>query len=78
MAWPTTKNPRKNFVTVRLTDAEAADLDWLIGATNAKDRSAALRTSFERVVKVERARAAKKARSRSGTHAPIMDGDDDE
>ena len=59
MAWPTTNEPRTNFVTVRLTDAEHADLLWLQGRVGAKDRSAALRQSMERVVKAERKREAK-------------------
>ena len=59
MAWPTTSNPRKNFVTLRLTDDEAADIDWLQGITNARDRSAAVRQSVARVVAAERRRAKK-------------------
>lgn len=61
MAWPTTDEPRTNFVTIRLTDAEHADLLWLQGVMNVKDRSAAVRNSLDRVVAAER-RREKKAR----------------
>ena len=70
MAWPTTNEPRTNFVTLRLTDAEAADLDWLIGQTGAKDRSAALRNALGRVVAAER-RRAKKTRHHGGAADPV-------
>lgn len=72
MAWPTTKAPRKNFVTLRLTDDEAADLDWLQGVLNKKDRSATVRDSLTRVVAVERRRAAK-TRKASGTHEDLTE-----
>ena len=32
MAWPTTKNPRTAFVTLRMTTEEAASLDKVIQA----------------------------------------------
>lgn len=59
MAWPTTDDPRTKFVTVRFTEDESADIDWLIQQTNAKDRSAAVRQCVDRVVSAERRRAAK-------------------
>lgn len=59
MAWPTTDEPRENFTTVRWTDAEMADIDWLQAVTNAKDRSAAVRQAVDRVVAAERKRTAK-------------------
>lgn len=65
MAWPTTDDPRTEFVTVRFTVAEAADVNWLIQRTNARDRSAAVRQCVDRVVAAER-RAAKKARHKGG------------
>lgn len=65
MAWPTTNEPRTNFVTVRFTDAEAADIAWLMGVVNAKDRSSAVRQCVDRVVAAERKRAAKQRK----THA---------
>jgi hypothetical protein len=55
MAWPTTSNPRTNFVTVRFTDDEAADLD-LLGSS----RSESIRDAVARVVAAEKRRLAKK------------------
>jgi hypothetical protein len=63
MSWPTTNDPRTEFVTVRFTASEAADIDWLIGYTNAKNRSAAVRSAVDRVVHAERKRAAKQRRA---------------
>lgn len=65
MAWPTTDDPRTKFVTVRFTEAEAADIDWLQGVVNAKDRSAAVRNAVDRVVAAER-RREKRASHRGG------------
>lgn len=65
MSWPTTNEPRTNFVTVRFTDAEAADIAWLMGRVNAKDRSSAVRQCVDRVVAAERKRE-KKTRHRGG------------
>jgi len=59
MAWPTTNDPKTNFVTVRFTDDEMADLLWLQGRMNAKDRSAAVRQCVDRVNAAERKRAKK-------------------
>lgn len=47
MAWPTTSNPRTEFVTMRLTQDEAADLDALVKKTGARSRSAALRHALK-------------------------------
>lgn len=41
-------------MTLRLTDDEAADLDWLLGVTGAKDRSAGVRHALSRVVAAEK------------------------
>ncbi len=54
MAWPTTQDPRTEFVTVRFTAQEAADIDWLTGHTNAKSRSVAVRDAVDRVIAAER------------------------
>lgn len=59
MSWPTTNDPRTEFVTMRFTVSEAADIDWLIGHMNAKSRSAAVRDCVDRVVAVEKKRAKK-------------------
>lgn len=63
MAWPTTDEPRENFVTVRFTDAEAADIAWLMGVSNTKSRSAVVRQCVDRVVAAERKRARKAKKS---------------
>jgi hypothetical protein len=65
MSWPTTNDPRTEFVTVRFTKAEHADLLWLQGVLNTKDRSATLRNCADRVVAAER-RRARKAAAKSG------------
>lgn len=59
MAWPTTNDPRTEFVTVRFTADEAADLAWLTGRVNAKNRSAAVRQCVDRVVAAEKKRDKK-------------------
>lgn len=59
MAWPRTKDPRTEFVTVRFTADEAADILWLMGQTNARNRSTAVRDCVDRVVAAERKRAAR-------------------
>lgn len=59
MSWPTTNDPRTEFVTVRFTVAEAADIAWLMGQTNSKNRSTAVRDCVDRVVAAERKRAAR-------------------
>lgn len=71
MAWPTTNDPRTEFVTVRFTVSEAADIDWLRGHTNAKSRSAAVRGAVDRVIAAERKRE-KKAR-KAHAHDVIAD-----
>ena len=65
MAWPTTDDPRSEFVTVRFTKAEAADIDWLRGRVNAKDRSKAVRGAVDRVVAAERRRKAREKTDRT-------------
>lgn len=59
MSWPTTDDPRTEFVTIRLTVAEAADVDWLRSQTNSKSRSGAVRNALDRVIAAERKRAAR-------------------
>ena len=49
MAWPTSSNPRTEFVTLRLTADEAADLDGYAGARGLS-RSAAVRQALARVL----------------------------
>ncbi len=63
MAWPTTSDPRTEFVTLRFTVSEAADIDWLQAQTGTKSRSAAVRNAVGRVVAAERKRAKKQKHS---------------
>lgn len=65
MSWPTTDDPRTEFVTVRFTTDEAADIAWLQGVVNAKNRSAAVRQCVDRVVAAEKKRAAKSRTERT-------------
>lgn len=59
MTWKRTDEPRTEFVTVRFSPTEAADLDYLVGRMNAASRSEALRHAVEATVKRERSRAKK-------------------
>lgn len=58
MSWPTTDDPRSEFVTLRLTVAEAAALDTY-AKSKALSRSAAVRDSVIRVINAEDKRARK-------------------
>jgi hypothetical protein len=69
MAWRTTAEPRTEFVTLRLTVAEAADLDTM-AADNSMNRSEAVRWSVNRVVAAEKRKKAKQQ-----TQAEREDGD---
>lgn len=64
MAWPTTKDPRDQFVTLRLTKSEMADLDALASVLGTS-RSGAVRQSVERVIAAEQKRR-QRAKSREG------------
>lgn len=59
MAWPTTDEPRTNFVTIRLTDAENAELLAHTAAEGHKNRSAATRDAVARVIRADARRRAK-------------------
>lgn len=59
MSWPKTDDPRTEFVTLRLTATESADVDWLQSHVNAKSRSSAVRDALDRVIAAERKRAAR-------------------
>lgn len=61
MAWPTTNDPRTVFVTSRLTEAEAADLDWLV-AERGTSRSDVLRSAVDSEVARAKKAAARTAR----------------
>lgn len=54
MAWPTTSEPRTNFLNLRLTDAEAAELDLYVQTTG-QDRSTAARTALFKQIRADMA-----------------------
>lgn len=66
MAWPTTNDPRTEFVTIRLTKSEAADLDALAANHAGGVRSKALRWALDRVVSAEKRKAAKNKQKPTG------------
>lgn len=53
MAWPTTSNPRTEFVTLRLTVDEATDLDAM-AADAGQSRSEAVRGAVEKALVARR------------------------
>lgn len=59
MSWPTTDDPRTEFITLRLTKSEAAELDAHVSACGFKSRSAASRDAIARVIAYERKRRNK-------------------
>lgn len=62
MAWPTTTDPRTEFVTLRLTVSEMGDLD-VYAAARGLNRSAAVRDAVNRVIAAEKRRTSKQKRS---------------
>jgi len=64
MSWPTTDDPRTEFVTLRLTVAEADALDTYARSKHLT-RSAAVRDSVIRVINAEAKRSAKTKTNRS-------------
>lgn len=63
MSWPTTNDPRTEFVTLRLTVSEMADLD-LYASSRGLSRSGAVRDAVSRVIAAEKRREKKqKART---------------
>lgn len=60
MAWPTTQTPRTQFVTLRLTEDEAASLDEA-ARLRGVSRSTIIRDSVTRALKADARKAAKAA-----------------
>lgn len=58
MSWPTTKDPRTEFVTLRLTVAEMADLDSY-ASKRKLPRSKAVREAVSRVIAAEKKRKSR-------------------
>lgn len=58
MAWRTTNDPKTEFVTIRLTASEAAELD-LAAQTAGHSRSAFVRDAVRRVMAAEARKAAR-------------------
>lgn len=73
MAWPTTNDPRTEFVTLRFTVSEAAELDAYAQARGVS-RSQAVRDATGRVIAAERKRA-QRAKRGAGTHKSILEDD---
>lgn len=63
MSWPTTDNPRTEFITLRLTADEARDLDAHVSACGFKSRSAAVRDATDRVIAAEKRRRARQKKA---------------
>lgn len=66
MAWPTTNDPRTEFITLRLTVSEAAELDRYASLRGFRSRSAAVRDATARVIAAE-ARKARRAQQAQKT-----------
>lgn len=63
MAWPTTNDPKTEFVTLRLTVGEMQDLDDAALRADVK-RSAYVRAAVEEKIARDQATAARKRRNR--------------
>lgn len=63
MAWPTTSNPKTEFVTIRLTADEAVSLDGA-ASTAGHSRSAYVRDAVRRVIAADVRKQAKLAGKR--------------
>ena len=66
MAWPTTNDPRTEFVTLRLTKSEAAQLD-VFASRRKLNRSAAVRAAVATMVQLDQRRAAQKNRNQGAS-----------
>lgn len=69
MAWPTTSNPRKEFVTLRLSKEEADDLDNYLVPRYGGNRSAAVRALLREATAKARRKASMKAQPTGGQEA---------
>lgn len=58
MAWPTTDDPKTNFVTIRFTDGESASIDASRHKAH-QTRSAYIRDCVRRVQQAEDRKAAR-------------------
>lgn len=65
MAWPTTSEPRTNFLNLRLTDAEQAELDAYLQMTGL-DRSTAARTAMFKQIRTHTTAVASAATPKKG------------
>ena len=76
MSWPTTTEPRTVFITLRLTEAEADDLD-LYADSRGLNRSSAVRDAVSRVIAAEQRRSTRQ-KHRKGLDSPeeIAEGAD--
>lgn len=72
MAWPTTNDPRTEFVTLRLTKGEMADVDATVQAGNYKNRSDYVRRCVERCMTADAKKAKRQAVSTSAPGAGMV------
>lgn len=72
MAWPTTDEPRDVFVTLRLSEREAALVD-ASAQVNGMSRSAYIRQCVERVHRKEQRDAARLAGKKAKEDGPPSD-----
>lgn len=59
MGWPTTSEPRDNFLTMRLTDAEKAEVEAYIAFTG-EDKSTATRNAMFTTIRAAMPKTAPK------------------
>ncbi len=77
MAWPKTDDPKTEFVTVRMTVGESADLD-AYAIARWMSRSAAARDAIDRVIAAGKLRAKKTAKAGEKPCGRIDEGAHDE
>lgn len=69
MGWPTTSDPKTEFVTARFTVSESADLDAAASAAHLK-RSAYVRDAVARAIAADKRAARKAALKNKKTGSP--------
>jgi Arc/MetJ-type ribon-helix-helix transcriptional regulator len=77
MAWPTTNDPRTEFVTLRLTVGEMGDVDAAVASGPHKNRSAFVRSCVERCLAADARRAKRNQPSEATPGAGMFAEDDD-
>jgi hypothetical protein len=75
MAWPTTNDPRTEFMTNRFTVGEMAEIDAAVAASGLK-KSEYVRAALHRVILADRRRQAAKAATEGEPVLSDADADD--